>query len=406
MTTIKRLLIILSTLLLAWLLPHLFHIVTDNANEGRFLYYSSVNQSFCVTTLGKKSNKNIYQDIKTKETYSREAFDSILPLFFYRQLLAENRMPDTINGRYVDKSLLSKKTFFFRYRPSDKNKPQIPLYPLFESQSGRVNLEMPTDVFRIDEAIEFIIPETNKIDNEKSNQFMEVFEKEGFAFPPKIVAGTPSVRKSYDEGYILVDKNNILFHFKMVKSKPFLRKISTPSTLVLRHIITQEPDDRSFYAFLFGKGGETYVLNAPNYKLQLLPIGKVNWNEESVTIFGNLWYWTIRVFGVNEEKAFAIDEQTKQLIDEYRFKISNTPHYLKKYLFPFELFWKNSNTKFITPKIELGTFSIFWGNILLVILLWIIGRLRKLKINIFELLWVALTGVLGFIPIVLFAEKK
>lgn len=406
MTTIKRLLIILSTLLLAWLLPHLFHIVTDSAKEGRFLYYSSVNQSFCTTTTDKESNKNIHKDIKTGQTYSRKAFDSILPLLFYRQLLAEGRMPDSINSRYVDKSLLSKKSFFFRYRPKDKNKAQIPLYPLFESQSGRVNLEMPIDVFRINKAIEFIIPETNKIDIEKSNRFMQAFEKENFAFPPKIVAGTPSARKSYDEGYILADRGNTLFHFKMVKNEPFLKKIPTSSPLVLEHIVTQEPDDRSFYAFLFAKSGETYVLNAPNYKLQLLPIEKVNWNKESVTIFGNIWYWTIRIFSAEEEKAFAIDSQTKELVDEHRFEVDNAPHFLKKHLFPFELSWKNSYTRFITPKVEAGSFIVFLSNIFLVLLLFVIGRLKKLKIDIFELFWVAITGIFGFIPILLFAEKQ
>ena len=80
--------------------------------------------------------------------------------------------------------------------------------------SGRVRLEMPGDLFRLKDNIEFIDPETNTVKEEKSNLFMKVFIQKGFKFPAKRVAGNPSTRKAYDEGYFIIDSNDKIFHLK------------------------------------------------------------------------------------------------------------------------------------------------------------------------------------------------
>ena len=177
MKIINNTIILLATCLLAWIIPDLYHLATDKASKNLFSYYSSVEESFCTIDFDDVKERLVRKNVKTNQEYSEAEFDSILPMFYHRQLLSDGRMPDSIHGVPVTTKDVRKKSFFFRYNPTDKNKPHIPLYTLFESISGRVRLEMPGDVFRLKNAIEFIDPETNLVNQAKSALFMKEFVK-------------------------------------------------------------------------------------------------------------------------------------------------------------------------------------------------------------------------------------
>ena len=77
----------------------------------------------------------------------------------------------------------------------------------------RIDLEPATDVFRITgEGIEFVDMETNTIDQKKSAAFTKVLRDKGFSFPARVVSGNPSTRKRYDNGYLLVDDAQRVYH--------------------------------------------------------------------------------------------------------------------------------------------------------------------------------------------------
>ena len=67
--------------------------------------------------------------------------------------------------------------------------------------SGRVDLKMPDDVFRItSKGIDFIDMATNSVKADKSLQFTEAMTKKGFRFPATEIAGNPTVKKSMTKG--------------------------------------------------------------------------------------------------------------------------------------------------------------------------------------------------------------
>lgn len=225
---IKVLLVVLCTVLLAWLLPTFYGLFSEVHSGRYFVYYSSITNHFCSVEREADSKKMIRKDVTTNEEYNLNQFDSILPLMYYRQLLADGKMPDSIQGKKITVKDANTKSFFFRYKPTGKNSPAIGLYPLFEASSGRVDLKMPDDVFRLSSEIAFIKPETNTIDEEKTARFQKLFTEVGFSFPAKLVAGNPSPRKPYDEGYFVIDNNDRLYHLKLEKNKPYLHKIALP----------------------------------------------------------------------------------------------------------------------------------------------------------------------------------
>lgn len=184
MKSINYLIILLGTLLLAWLLPKSYHLITDTASKNIFTYYSSVDKAFCTIEFDKKEERLIRKNIKTNKVYNEHEFDSILPLFYSTQMFADGRMPDSIDGVEMKPREINSRKFFYRMNPMNKNKPHIPLYTLFESMSKRVRIEMPGDFFRLDSEIEFINPETNEVDQEKVFVSILFFGREVFSFQP------------------------------------------------------------------------------------------------------------------------------------------------------------------------------------------------------------------------------
>lgn len=404
--TIKNILIILTTFLISWLLPQLLHLITDEAPERFFVYYSSVEQEFCTISFSEKENKSIRKNIVSNKEYTRSEFDSILPLFYYRQLLAEGRMPDSIHGEAIKTADLSKKNLFFRYRPVDKNRPQIPLYTLFESVSGRVNLETPKDMFRIKKSIEFLTPENNEVNKTKSELFNKELLKFKFNFPPKIVVGNPSPRKPYDEGYFMIDNENQLFHLKMQKGKPFVRKVHLPDSLNVIHIATVEPEDHSFYAFLFGKDGSVYLLTTNDYQLKQLPIDPIDIDKCSFVVMENPLYWNVNIVSEEGETIYAIDSKTKELIKKHIFEQTK---YSKAYLsifFPFELSFKSRNSKFIVPHLHINYYYAQIVNLLLAIVFVIVFPKRKYAYSLFSFIWILITGIFACLAELFYLERR
>lgn len=398
MKIINYTIIILATFLLAWIMPMLYHLATDNASKNIFTYYSSVEQNFCTVGFDDVKGKIVRKNIKTNREYTEAEFDSILPMFYYRQLLSDGRIPDSIHGVSIPVKQISKKRFFFHNKPTDKNKPHIPLYTLFESMSGRVKLEMPGDVFRLKNNIEFIDPETNLVKKEKSELFMKEFTKKEFNFPAKLVAGNPSTRKPYDEGVFILDNTDRIFHLKMVNSKPFLRNIPIPSEIKPIYISTLEPNDRSFYAFVFDKAGKLYIISTSGYKFEEIPCPKFDINRDKLQIMGNLLYWNVNVISPKGKTAFAIKTNTKEIVDSLTIKRELVKKSIVRHILPFSLYFKSSNSKYIKPFIKTGSYFIFISNFLFMLLFIVINKFKKRKFRLIPTIWIAFTGVFGFIP--------
>ena len=149
----KIILFFTAVVLLAWLLPWTYRFLTVRPDRTPFTLYSCVTESFASIDF---NDGEIVRHDASGKTYTDREFDSILPLFYYRQLLSDGRQPDTLRGVALTPQTVSMQSFYFRNSPSDINKVKPELYPLLEAMSGRVELQMPPDVFRIHDRIEFI----------------------------------------------------------------------------------------------------------------------------------------------------------------------------------------------------------------------------------------------------------
>ena len=309
------LLIIVFAILLAWLLPWCFSFLNSKKSSSSFVLYSTVNDDFIAST--SVDGQRVISDTKGN-IYTQHELDSLLPFFYGRQLLKDERFPDSVKGIPTNYRDSQHESFFWRSSPRDINAPKVGVYQLMESASQRVQLESPTDVFRINKnGIEFIDAETNSKNVEKSNSFTDMLNKKGFAFPAKYFSGVPSVKKEYDEGYLLIDNNDQLFHMKQMVGRPFVRKIDLPDGITPKHVFITEHRNRKSIGYVVDEKGHFYVVGLPGYKFTKVQIPAFNPETMSMMIYANPFDWTIKVGTVDGANCYAVDAENFTLLGQY-----------------------------------------------------------------------------------------
>lgn len=324
MTVFSKIIFYLTIVfLILWQLPWCYNFFTVKSEKSPFTLYSTIIGDFAM--IGQEEGKGAIRTDRLGNVYTQAAFDSILPLFYARQLMADERFPDSIHGVAVTPREVQTESFTFRSVPSDINAPRIRLYSLLESMSGRVDLKMPDDVFRVtNRGIEFVEIASNSIRREKSRLFTEAMVKKGFAFPALEITGNPTTRKEYDEGYLLLDAHRNLFHLKMVKGRPYVRAVDLPEGLQLQHLFITEFRNRKTLAFMTDVNHRFYVLNNKSYEIVKVGIPSFNPEVNGLTILGNMFDWTVRVTSEEADNYYAVDANDYSLIKSMENKAVHT----------------------------------------------------------------------------------
>lgn len=306
-------------LLLLWQLPWCYTFFTSRASSVPFTLYSGVLGDF--VQIGVEEGKEIVRRDLSGNVYTQNQVDSLLPFFYVRQLMADERFPDTIKGIPVSPREVQMTNFTFRSSPKEINAPIVPLYPLLESKSKRVDLEMPDDVFRMtDSGMEFVRMTSNTVDEEKSRRYTEALKKKGFVFPAYRVAGNPTARKEYDEGYLLLDSERKLFHLKQVVGRPYVRAVVLPEGVKLEYLFVTEFRSRQTLGFLTDVNHHLYVLDT-KYGVACTGVPSYDPEKEAMTVFGNLMDWTVSIKGEDYAACYALEARNYSLLKRVDFQV-------------------------------------------------------------------------------------
>ena len=397
---IKILYIGLSVFLLSWIIPSLVELSLDSSSRYPFTYYSSVVNQFCYFD---QEDDNVRGRDMSGRTYTDAEFDRVLPMFYYRQLAMGNALPDSIQGVPVDLHTIARNNFFFWYKPKDKNTPVIALYPMFESCSGKVDLENPSDMFRLKENIEFIDMATNRVDEQKSARFQQALEKAGFAFPAQWVAGIPTSQKSYDEGYFALDSEGHLFHVKMTNGKPFVKDTKVRD---ISCMLPMEIENRSLYGFLFDTHHTLYYLSTDGYRLVKV-LDDVDPDKDRVSIMANMFYWTVAKTTSDGEHTYALESRSMQRVDSlFRPAPESAWDKTLPYLFPFTVTFQDSTNSYIYPRVSGYYFPSLPLNIVLAVVTLIVYRKDRSRGKYLAGIITLCTGIAGFITVCLLARIR
>ena len=343
MIRISKILLYTTVLLLIiWQLPWCYNYFFTRSEQVPFTLYSGLKHDFL--SLCYQGENMASKDTKGN-LYTWAQTDSLLPFFYTHQLVSDGRFPDSIQGEPVNLQQVKLSNFFFRVSASDLNFEEIGLYPLLESKSGRVDLVMPDDVFRFTKhGIEFVQMKTNAIDETKSEQFNKILSAKGFHAPARLVAGNPTVRKDYDEGYLLVDQDNHLFHLKQMRGRPYVRPIELPDSLHIQSLFITEFKDHKTLALIVDNQNQLYVLHHKSYQLYKVGIPAYDPHRDNLMIVGNMLDWTVCVETDKQVGYYAVSA------DDYTF--------LQEKIYPSEnnslpgLRFTSTKDKYVKPRFQ------------------------------------------------------
>jgi hypothetical protein len=400
----RYILVALGILVASIVIPSLYWTIFEKVPRSVNAFYSCITDDFVI--VDGKSKKD-----PSGREYTTEEYEKVLPLMFFRQLMADGTMPDSIKGVMMEAPSISRASSFYRFTPKKIDSPVPSLWPMFESQSGKVNLAMPEDYFRIEKRMEFIVARTNDVNEEKSTLFTDALTAEGFSFPARIIAGIPTTRKSCDEGYFVTDSNGSLFHIKMVKGEPYVIRIETPEDLDIVYIEAVDLRSREFYCYLFTRNQGIFVVMDEVYDLQRLPIDGFNPAVHSLRINADLFNKCLNIYGENWMEAIAVDDMYRVVGtygERWEGLYERPDGKMFATLFPFEIRMRDENSSYIRFyfKPSPGFRWIFVNLLALAFaVLLILRRGWPLKSNITDLVITAVTGVYGLIATQFFPNK-
>ena len=400
-------LVIIAIIGFTIVIPKSYWMAFEKPIRSPFVIYSCIDNDFMIT----RSGNGIKRTNAKGESFTREEFEQKLPFLYTRQLLMNGTMPDSIKGFEMDMHEISARRSTFRIRPKDIHSPMPTLYPLFESQSGRANLEMPLDFLRITWRMEFLDAESNKVNEEKSRMFSAVLYKQGFKFPAKSINGLPTTRKSCDEGYLVIDSEDQLFHIKLVKGKPFVKKVDVPEGLKFKFVSCVDFKNKEYYAYLFSTDNSVYILTQYDYVLTKFPIENINPDLNEIRIYGDFFNFNVISVGDGFMKSEVLDRDYN-LVDEYsetwQVRNERAEGKVAQFLFPAQIKLTNKNSGFVKFFFEANK-SINWLilSLVFIVIHFIILKRRKVKFpkHIIDFGIIAITGVFGFIAVNIFPNK-
>jgi hypothetical protein len=367
------------------------------------VYYSPVSHEFLIS---KMVDKELFYLDRKGNRYDRDQFEKLTPLMNYRQLVSVGKLPDSLNGVALNIETIRLNNIMMRITTDEIDVKPIPLFPMFESRSGRVRLEIPDDYFRISDRFEFVDCQTNSVIQDKSNLFTEALSKVNFSFPATRIAGNPTNKKPFDEGYFVVDSKNKLFHIKMVKGKPFCKYANNPDSLEIVYMNISEMPLREYYGYLFTKQGEVYLISYDNYKLIRLPLDNFDMQKENFSFMGDQFYRTISLTSAKSVRSVVTDKNYK-VIDRYEETWPGNYELpagaVAATIFPFTLKLGDASSSFSNFYFKFSGLHSVLISLILTILTYFILRIRKIsfKKGWFDLILVLISGIFGFIAVLL-----
>ena len=287
-------------------LPKLYKDLVQNNSLATYVFYSSTQKNFVykkhygehVFTYGNSDEKSL----------SKEEFEEALPLVYWKNLDIQKKLPLIINGKSYDKNSIKKARQSFRFDYRDLDTKQIQLYPLFNPNSSIGTIAFPNVMFNIQDRFNVFDSEENTLDEKLSLKYTNIFKKNGFLFPAKIIAGKTTNIKPLDEGYFIQDSKNDLFHMKVYDDEMFLKEITYNKEIHIQAIKISESRKKEFYGLAIDYDNQVYIISYDNYKFIRVNLPNYDASSMKLELYANVINKIIRYKNKKEIYTLAYDK--------------------------------------------------------------------------------------------------
>lgn len=409
----KTILLAIAVAMLSWFLPWLYTLLTPSPSAEPFCCLSPLEPRWIVS----RSNPGEKPDITLTDAFptsdseevkiSTATRDSLVPQLYYRQLLAHDLLPDSINGKEISAHTLKTHEVFFTSSPRDLNKRSAGIWLMMESMPVRVDLSDPDEGFRItSDGIEFIRMADNSVNPDRSNRFTKAMKARGFQFPAVDLSANITAQKAYDEGYLMVDAAGKVFHVKQQAGRPYVAAIAMPDGMTASKTFIWEQSDKSLLGMVIDTGNRPYIIKADSHIALPLPAdgydGTIDPRRESVTLMGSLFSIIIRYSGPDGSRWRAYDADTLELIGAIDFpRLPSAAIKIARFIFPYTLALTSNYDSLAYPRLDNLSWKALPLNIILAFLLLTLGIRRKNPWMKWGALFTVSLGIYSFIAFLL-----
>ncbi len=407
----KIVLFIVAIAVMSWFLPWLYALAFPAPSGEPFCSFSPVNNKWILSSArpGQKPVIVVLDSIPADGSdpavteITRDERDSLVPQMFYKELLAHEKLPDTIGGKAVSVHSLRTHEMMHNSSPRDIVKRQPGVWMMMESMPVRVELSDADQVFRFtpDGRMEFVDMATNAINESRSRRFTETLTKRGFTFPATDLSANVTSRKQYDEGYLMVDAAGKVFHVKQQAGRPYVAAIKLPEGVTASKVFILEEMNRDIIGLMVDTDNNPWFIEREGYTALPLPIGKIDPRNESVLMMGNLFNFTFRVTGKDCTHWSAIERTPEgyALLGTYDiYKPATTAGKVARYIFPYTLSFVSTTDSLAYPRFGHFSAAALALNAILAIMLWFIYRRHRCPVRWIAPVITLVCGVFSFIP--------
>ncbi|MFB6317003.1 DUF4857 domain-containing protein [Saccharicrinis sp. FJH54] len=374
----KNIVIIISILTLMFLIPLLFDLIFKPLPENVLITYSTYKDEFL---LNKKHGPTTQYSTADGQQISKETYYSRLPVFYYRKLEKNGKLPDSIKGEPLIINNLKQHSYFFRLPEGIADEVQPVLVPMFENTDEATHYNIPVDFFSFKHSIKFINVYTGEEDTEKSEKFTNSLVEPGFVFPVKRIYGDIRVQKNFDNGYYFLDAHNHLFNLKMVRGEAVTEIIPLPRDLTVKFIFCTDPVNMEILAVIVSQQNEIYLHLGTTNAVIKTDINGYNPSRDELLIFGNQFNKTFLFQNDREVRLNVINDNYKTF-RSFQYKRSpkkfQTYDVFKDFFIPVRITFNFRKNQVIKPHFEISaglTFLLF--NLTLALTLFLIRKKEK-----------------------------
>jgi uncharacterized protein (DUF1499 family) len=353
----------IGTALMCQIVPNFYNTVTRQVARSPSFSYSPVAEKLLVRRYVEEGS--FYADLEGKR-YSSSEYERLKPLRYYAQLALDGRAPEEVAGVPVDAQVISNERTYIRIQPESYETGLVNLRPLFESASGRVSLEMPSELMRLEDGVEFYLPAENRVDEEMSAQYTAALEAAGVRFPVQRYGTYPTTRKPFDEGFIFEDASGVIFNLKKVKGEPFiarLKDLGLPEQADLwdglspKLIEIQEQGNRAIRAVIVDQEDQIWLVTGEQYKL--VPVDMETYTPENsrLLVRGDLLTFSVYVRSPDAIEILVMDRDFNVLAQHQEFVPGRQDFAFKArdWLFPLELDYRSRHSNFLGFFFQVGS---------------------------------------------------
>lgn len=406
----KIILLAVAITVLSWFLPWLYALLTPSPSADPFCSFSPVVSKWVASKSvpGQKPLITVvdaFPSDETPDTINASRRDILVPQMYYRQLMAHEQMPDSINGKEASVHNLRTHEVFYNGSPRDINKNTAGIWLMMESMPVRVDLSDPEEGFRMTkDGIEFISMADNKVNSSRSARFTQAMKSRGFKFPASDLSANINSRKAYDEGYLMVDAEGKAFHVKQQGGRPYVAALTFPEGVKVAKVIIWEEADQSLLGMAVDTENNPYIIRKEGHIAMPLPGDncKVDPRKDAITAIGSLFNITMRFSGADGTRWRAFDADSLELIGALDFpKNPSTASSVARWIFPFTFALTSNYDSLAYPRIANISWKALPLNIVLAGLLLFLGIRRRNATMKWGALVTLPLGIFAFIPFLL-----